>query len=256
MTDPVEASAEVTGTPEELWPLLTSGAGISAWFMPAEVDIDAGTVRHRFGPGDDEVSDGTIVAAEAPHRFAYVEEWAPSEGAEPITSTTEFLIEAVSGATSLVRIVSSGFGTGPDGRRQAESTAAGWTQALRVLALYTAHFAGRPSASLRAWAHSDRSLSDVWATLTTDLGLAGAAVGDRVRVGDGVAPPLAGQVSAVADTGLTLLVDEPAGGVASVIAADFGASRGAVVDMFFYGDDSAALVAAYGPAWEKWMADR
>lgn len=255
MTDPVEVSAEVVGTPEELWPLLTTGPGISTWFMPAEVDAGAGTVRHRFGPGDDEVSDGTIVAHEPPHRFAYAEEWAPSEGAEVIASTTEFLIEAVSGATSLVRVVSSGFGTGPAAQRQAESTAAGWTQALRVLTLYRTHFPGRPSASLRAWGHSSRPIVEVWQALVGDLGLAGAAVGDRVRVGGDV-PPLAGTVAAVAETGMTLLVDEPAGGVASVTAADFGTDRGMVVDIFWYADDAAALAAEQAPAWEKWMSAR
>lgn len=256
MTDRVEVSAEVVGTPEELWPLLTSGPGISAWFMPAEVDTVAGTVRHRFGPGDDEVSDGTIVAYEPAHRFAYAEEWAPSEGAEVIASTTEFLVEAVSGATSLVRIVSSGFGTaGPDAQRQAESTAAGWTQALRVLTLYRSHFPGRPNASLRAWGYSTRPIVEVWSALVDDLGLTGAAVGDRVRAG-GDAPPLAGQVTAVADTGMTLLVDEPAGGVASVTAADFGDRRGMVVDIFWYADDAADLAAEQAPAWEKWMSAR
>ncbi|MFY1696431.1 SRPBCC family protein [Solwaraspora sp. WMMA2101] len=256
MTDPVEVSAEVVGTPEELWPLLTTGPGISTWFMPAEVDAVAGTVRHRFGPGDDEVSDGAIVAHEAPHRFAYVEEWVPSEGAALVASTTEFLIEAVSGGTSLVRIVSAGFGTaGPDAQRQAESTAAGWTQALRVLTLYRAHFPGRPSASLRAWGHSTRPIVEVWQALTGDLGLTGAAVGERVRVG-GDAPPLAGQVAALAGTGMTLLLDEPADGVASVTAADFGTSRGMVVDIFWYGEHAADAVAAYGPAWEKWMSTR
>jgi uncharacterized protein YndB with AHSA1/START domain len=38
----VEAEVEVPGTPEAVWQAIATGPGISAWFVPAEVDWRVG----------------------------------------------------------------------------------------------------------------------------------------------------------------------------------------------------------------------
>ena len=80
----MEFEVEVTGTPEQVWDAIATGPGISAWFMPAEVD----ETTIRFKHGADMSSEGTITDADKPHRFRFDEgEW----------GATEFLVEARAG---------------------------------------------------------------------------------------------------------------------------------------------------------------
>ena len=138
-----EQTRELAATPEEVWEAIATADGISAWMAPArleprvggEVSFDFGGLR----------STGVVTAYELRRRFAYEEPWPMTdemrawvadtaghevteeelEAISPIA--TELLIEAASGGSCLLRVVSSSFGSGADWEREyfAEMVA-GW----------------------------------------------------------------------------------------------------------------------------------
>ena len=121
----IENRIEVPGTPEEVWELIATGHGIEAWFVPAEVESRVGgRVAIDIGTGMEEC--GTVSAWEPPHRFAYDEEGLASE----------FLVEAQSGGTCVVRIVSTIHADGDDWDRLLEDLRSGWDGYLLILRLY------------------------------------------------------------------------------------------------------------------------
>lgn len=125
-----ESTLEVTATPEQLWEAIATAAGISAWMVPTrldpridgEVSFDHGGLR----------STGVVTDYTPNTRFAYEEPWPMTEEMrqwvadtaehqvtdEELASispiATEFLIEAASGGSCILRVVSSSYGTGAD----------------------------------------------------------------------------------------------------------------------------------------------
>ena len=250
-----EYEVEVTGTPEQVWQAIASGPGISAWFVPTAVEErEGGEVAMDHGGGLEAM--GKVTAYDAPRRFAFVEEWQPSPKVEAARVATELLVEARSGGTCVVRLVTSGFGSGAEWDDAVESMNEGWPLVLRHLQIYLEDFAGQEPASIVLGGATPGPLARAWATFTGELGLPAAmSVGDRVRATAGDAPPLAGVVE-VADAGNTMLrLSEPAPGVA--ILGCYAVNDPAVVMLrvFHYGDD-AARVATDEPAWRAWMQQR
>lgn len=71
----VAFEVEVAGTPEQVWAAIATAQGLSAWFLPTDVEERAGgaLVTH-MGETD---SPATITDWEPPHRLVYEEaEWA------------------------------------------------------------------------------------------------------------------------------------------------------------------------------------
>jgi uncharacterized protein YndB with AHSA1/START domain len=195
--DGANIEVEVPGTPEQVWDAIATGPGITAWFMPAEVDGE--TITHHHAPGQG--SEAHITAFEPPNRLAYTE--GPG-GA----MATEFLVEARSGGTCVVRLVTSGYGD--------TSASDGWTAALLSLRLYLEHFPGQQASVVIAGGVVPGPAERAWPELTEALGLGELAEGERVATsGDGV-PPLAGVVEGRLGTMATLRLDEPAPGLAFV----------------------------------------
>ena len=63
----VQVEVEVPGTPEQVWQAIATGPGVSAWFVPTEVDGRVGgTETSHFGAGMDSVS--TITDCGGPRR--------------------------------------------------------------------------------------------------------------------------------------------------------------------------------------------
>jgi uncharacterized protein YndB with AHSA1/START domain len=188
---------EVPGTPEQVWEAIATGPGITAWFMPAEVDGDTITFHH----APDQGSDAEITDSEAPHRLRFVE--GPDRA-----MATEFLVEARSGGTCVVRVVTSGFGD--------KSANDGWTAALLSLRLYLEHFPGQRASVVIAGGVVPGPAGRAWGDLTSALGLGELPEGSRAETsGDGV-PRLAGVVEGRLDTIATLRLEEPAPGLAFV----------------------------------------
>jgi uncharacterized protein YndB with AHSA1/START domain len=118
----IAVEAEVPGTPEEVWQAIATGPGISSWFVPTEVEgrVGGAIVSH-FGPGMD--STATVTAWEPPHRFAAD---SPDLGPNAPNLATEWIVEARSGGTCVVRVVHSLFASTDDWDGQLESVESGW----------------------------------------------------------------------------------------------------------------------------------
>jgi uncharacterized protein YndB with AHSA1/START domain len=249
----VEAEVEVPGTPEEVWQAIATGPGISAWFVPSEVDERVGgAVACNFGPGMESLS--TITEWEPPHRF--VAESRDDLGPDDPTVATEWSVQARSGGACVVRVVHSWFMESDDWDEQYEWHTYGWLSFFRVLRAYLTHFRGRPGASFQAVGAAPEPKEAAWAALTEPLGLGGAEVGQRVATPAG-APPLAGTVDWAGQPAwpeeLLIRLDEPAPGLAHLVPHPMGGQIIFTARFYLYGEDAAAAVARAEPAWQAWM---
>src|SRR4029077_13039263 len=86
--------------------------------------------------------------------------------------TSEFLVEARSGGTCVVRVTSSGFGTGADWESEFwDDMGSSWMPAFDNLRLYLAHFPGQEATHLEATASHPGDADALWSTLRDALGL-------------------------------------------------------------------------------------
>ena len=125
-----EFSVAVSASPEQVWEAIATADGISAWMVPTRLDprID-GEVSFDHGGFR---STGVVTHYAPKRRFTYEEPWPMTEemrewvadvadheitdddlsAVSPIA--TEFLIEAASGGSCVLRVVSSAYGSGAD----------------------------------------------------------------------------------------------------------------------------------------------
>lgn len=251
----VQVEVEVPGTPEEVWRAIATGAGISSWFVPTKMEErKGGALTLNFGPGMESTS--TIVAWDPPRRFV-AENRGWGEKTPPIA--TEWTVEARSGGTCIVRVVHSLFAETDDWDNQLEGTETGWPGFFRILRLYLSHFSGRPCSAIQLMATCPEPEAKAWEILLCALGLGGAAAGQRRSSPQG-APPFAGLVEAVSaaphSPSMTLRLEQPALGIASLGAFPCGGPSMVAITLFLYGDGAAAAAAQHEPVWQKWMAER
>jgi len=248
----VEAEAEVPGTPEEVWEAIASGPGISSWFVPASVEQhEGGTVIFHFGPGMD--SHATITTWDPPRR--YVKESHKGMGPDDPTFATEWLVEAKSGGTCVVRVVHSWFTDKDNWDNQYEDTARGWISFFRILRLYLAHFNGQHGTIIQLMGMSPDSRQLTWSRLTGLLGLEGVAAGERFAT-SGDSPRLAGVVEDVGPADrpeLLLRLDEPTGGLIHLSTLSMGGKTYVAISIFLYGQQAHAASERDEPAWQAWM---
>lgn len=251
----VEMSLELPGSPEEVFRVFATGAGYSAWFTPTTIEERVGG-KVAFDLGGGVVPPGVVKAWEPPRHVSYEEsDW--SGDAPPIT--TDVFVEAKSGGVCVVRMVHSLFTERDDWDEELEGMEAGWTGFFGVLRTYLTHFAGQPSALLRASGVFAGEAADGWAPLVQGLGLEGAKAGDAVETAAG-APRLAGVVEDAYDGGriraMRLRLSEPGPGVALIGAWAWDRRGHAAASLYFYGAEATATAAREGPAWYAWMAER
>ncbi len=158
----MERTYEVAATPEEVWEAIATADGISAWMVPTRLDPRiGGEVSFDLG---DFTSTGVVTDYTPNRRFAYEEPWPIADRAEDIPAgmvewfdsigvplsdvyrdlpsvtpiAVEFLVEAASGGSCVIRVVTSAYGSGADWENEffAEMVA-GWGELLDNLA---AHF--------------------------------------------------------------------------------------------------------------------
>ena len=145
----IERTYEVPATPEEVWAAIATADGIAAWMVPTRLDPHVGgAVSFDVGAF---VSQGIVTDYSPPERFAYAEPWPaaegmPTEGRDLSSLTpiaTEFLVEAASGGSTVIRVVTSAYGTGAEWENEFFSE-----MAEGVIALYEslARFLGAESA--------------------------------------------------------------------------------------------------------------
>ena len=172
----VEAEVEVPGTPEDVWQAIATGPGISSWFVPTTVEErEGGSIVCNFGPGMESLS--TITAWEPPHRF--VADSRDDMGPDDPTVATEWIVEARSGGTCVVRVVHSWFTSSDDWDDQFEGHTYGWISFFRVLRLYLDHFRGQPGSPFQLMGVAPEPKSEAWEALTGRLGLQGRRRGGQ-----------------------------------------------------------------------------
>ncbi|WP_353813390.1 SRPBCC domain-containing protein [Agromyces sp. SYSU T00266] len=134
----MERTYDLAATPEQVWETIATADGISSWMAPARLEPRVGG-EVAFDLGEF-TSTGTVTEYAPNRRFAYEEPWpigtrpeelppgmarwfesigAPLsevyEGLDGVTPiATEFLIEAASGGTCVLRVVTSAYGSGAD----------------------------------------------------------------------------------------------------------------------------------------------
>ena len=118
---------------------------------------EGGEISFDFGEGFGKEG-GEVTAWEPPHRFAYK---GPEMGGGQLAY--EWLVEARSGGTCVVRLVNSGFGEGDDWDAMYDGTSKGWTLFLDCLRLHMERFAGQRCLPVRVHAMAAGDNAEVWA---------------------------------------------------------------------------------------------
>jgi uncharacterized protein YndB with AHSA1/START domain len=238
---------EVPGTPEQVWQAIATGPGITGWFVPTKVEERAGgEMELDFGPGMGTAT-GTVSVWEPPRRFVRL-----GSGATGTPLAYEWQVEARSGGTCVVRLVTSGFLSEEDWQREFDSTSEGWQLFLSNLRLYLLHFAGQPCASLLVQRLSDVVADEAWRGLTGSLGLPEAPiVGQQVSVSK--APALGGRVERFQSRMMTLLLDLPSRGIGVVGTESFDGKGFPMVYLYLFGPGAEQAISRDQVAWNEWI---
>jgi uncharacterized protein YndB with AHSA1/START domain len=246
----VEMELEVQGTPEQVWEAIATGPGISSWFVRTEVEErEGGRMLFDFGPGLQ--SPAVVTRWEAPHALAYEErEWLP--GAPPVA--TEVTVEARAGGTCVIRMVHSLFASEDTWDDQLGSFEKGWPVFFAILKLRLSRYAGKPFAAVRVSRSLDVPEADAWNALARDLGLLGAAAGQRVE-SRAPAPAFAGAVRHVIagrHHEAFVELERPAPGLALVQLYRWADTGSVSIALYLFGADAPAVAAREQPAWQAW----
>jgi uncharacterized protein YndB with AHSA1/START domain len=238
---------EVPGTPAQVWQAIATGQGITGWFVPTKVEEQAGgALEHDFGPGMG-TAPGKVTVWEPPTRFGYL-----GSGAAGNPVAYEWLVEARSGGTCLVRLVTSGFLTEADWQAEYDSTAEGWKLFLSNLRLYVLHFAGQRCASMLVQRLSSVTPDDTWRQLTVSLGLPEApTVGQQVSTSN--APTLSGRVERFQSRLMTVLLDAPSRGIGVIGTESFDGKGFPMVYLYLFGAGADDALRQAEPAWREWI---
>jgi uncharacterized protein YndB with AHSA1/START domain len=180
----LELSYELPGTAEQVWEAIATANGITAWFIPTDLEEHEGGAVC-FHMGEDASSSGTVSGWDPPRRVEFVEpDWAALAGHEPREVgplVTEFLVEARAGGTCVVRVASSAFGTGADWEREFfADMEKGWRPWFVNLRLVLTDFAGQQVTPLSLAAALPGTVEQAGTAIRQALG-AGTA-GDPVEV--------------------------------------------------------------------------
>ncbi len=251
----LEFSVEVPGTPEQVWHAIATAPGMSAWFLPTELEErEGGAVHFSMGPdmGPDMGSDGHVTAWEPPRRLVCQEDWAALMGRDPdllSPLTSEFVVEATSGGTCVVRVTSSGFGTGAAWDAEWwNDMGASWIPQFDKLRLYLAHFAGQSATTMEAAATHPVAAEALWPALR-----------EAVAPGDEGAPVevrgVTGVVERIGDRDALVRLTAPMPGLLQAAVHAMGdAETMAFVSAYLFSPDAAAYVEREQPAWQEWLS--
>jgi uncharacterized protein YndB with AHSA1/START domain len=252
----VQAEVEVPGTPEEVWKAIATGPGISSWFVPSTVEgrVGGGTTSD-FGFGPDQIAKANITVWNPPQRF--VAESPGELGPGDPTVATEWIVEARSGGTCVVRVVHSWVTDSDKWDGQFEQHVFGWKGFFQLLRVYLAHFRGQTASSMQFLPMLMGSKEDAWRRLARPLGLEGAKPGASVKASAG-APPLAGVVEISGEPGhpemALVRLEQPAAGFAHFFALAMGGPVFLAARLYLFGPKAEATAAEQGPVWKAWIA--
>lgn len=248
----LEFSVEVRGTPEQVWEAIATAKGLSAWFLPTEMEEHQGGSLH-FSMGPEMGSNGHVSAWEPPHRLVYEEDWAALMGKDPdelSPLTSEFLVQAQSGGTCIVRVTSSGFGIGADWESEFwDDMGTSWIPSFDALRLYLAHFPGQQATQLDVTASYPGEAATLWAALRDALGLGEEGAAVTVRGASGT-------VERVRERQALIRLTAPVPGMLTAYTHDAGEGRStAGIRAHLFSPDAAGYVLGEEPAWQAWLQE-
>lgn len=246
----LEFSVEVPGTPEQVWQAIATATGMSAWFLPTEMEEREGGSLH-FTMGPEMGSDGHVTGWDPPRRIVYEEDWAALMGKDPAELsplTSEFLVEARSGGTCVVRVTSSGFGTGAAWESEFwDDLGPGWLPYFDNLRLYLAHFPGQEATHLEVTATFAGDAETAWSAVRDALGL--GPVGSTVEVRG-----TTGTVERLSERHALVRLTAPVPGMLTAFAFATGESMTtASVRAYLFSPAAEDYVRREEPAWQAWL---
>ena len=153
MGRPFEIRREIrlAASPEQAWEAIATGPGLTAWFMPMDMDPDS-----------------PLVTSREPGRRLAIR--TPSE-ADGSFQAFDYRIEPAGPGGVVLRFVHNGFTSDGWGDDYEVMTGFGWDMYLHTLDQYLTHFAGRPAVYLEAEAPESSTKAEAWPRLIAALGL-------------------------------------------------------------------------------------
>ena len=205
MSRSIEKEVTIDAPVDLVWKALTEGEQLARWF-PVEATVEprlGGKVWLSWGGG----MEGTapIVAWEPHRRFG----WAEDRG--PVKIAVDFHLEA-KGGTTVVRLVQSGFGAGPEWDDEYHMTDGGWSYFMQHLHWYIKRHYGVPRdlITLRESIAVPKlkGFARVMKALSTDGAMLAAKPGDRYRTtmanGDAITGQILSSSPATGQLGFTV----------------------------------------------------
>jgi hypothetical protein len=170
---------------------------------------------------------------------------------------TEWIVEAKSGGTCVVRVVHSWFASTDEWDGQWEMVEKGWIAFLMILKLKLQHFLGQPCSAFDASGMSEESEEAAWTALKNPLGLSGASTGQKVS-SRADSPLLEGKVEMinVEMNEMMVLTTQPGSGVCHLSAMSMGEQTYLSVRFYLFGSDAVAATTKAAPEWANWFAER
>ena len=159
-------------------------------------------------------------------------------------------MEARSGGTCVVRVVSSAFGTGADWEQEFfDGMRDGWEPFFSHLELYLSEFAGQHAAFLEAALVQEAGPADaLWQAMTTDLGLPDQ-VGKPVELRG-----LSGSLRRLRDKHALVRLTDPYPGYAALWCGDTPqGGTFAQVHAYLFHPDAENYVEREQPGWKAWL---
>jgi uncharacterized protein YndB with AHSA1/START domain len=249
----MEFSVELAAAAEDVWHAIATGHGTSAWFIPTDLEERAGGAVV-FHMGEDS-SEGSILEWEPPRRVVYEEpDWARlggHEGADVTPLVTEYLVEAKSGGTCVVHVVSSAFGTGADWEQEfiAEMEKS-WRPFFDLhLRTYLSRFPGQRVTTLEAEAHVPGTPAAVHEALRRRIGVESPGATVEIR-------GLRGEVLRADDEELFVNLAEPIPGYVAIFARPMSEDD-VVVTLagYLFSADAAGYVERERGNWTEWLGE-
>jgi uncharacterized protein YndB with AHSA1/START domain len=247
----VQAEVEVPGTPEEVWSAIATGPGVTSWFVPTRVEERVGgKLEACFGPQMDSLAE--VSTWDPPRRF--VAESRDETGPGGPAIATEWVVEARSGGTCVVRVVHSWFASTDDWDNQFEGHSQGWIAFFRSLRLYLTYFRGQHAQCMQLLTPVALPPARAFEKLTRALNLGAPKPGERAASHD--APKLEGTVEHVGPEAypeLSLRLTTPAPGIAHMFALGMGPQTFLCVRLYLFGKTGREQVAREERSWQQFL---
>jgi len=162
--------------------------------------------------------------------------------------TSEFLVEAQSGGTCVVRVTTSGFGIGAEWESEWwDDMGPNWMPFFDNLRLYLSHFPGQEATQLEVSASHAADAETLWSAVRGTLGLGQEGATADVRGATGT-------IERIGNRRALIRLTTPVPAMLSVFVYSFEDGKAtAGVRAYVFSADAADYVRREQPAWQAWL---